>query len=92
MITPDAARAFVREWIDAWNSHDVERILRHYADGVTYQSPFVVRLAGNVDGALQGKEALREYLAAGLAAYPELHFRLRGVYAGLAASSWSMTA
>jgi hypothetical protein len=82
-MTAELAARFAREWIDAWNSHDIERILLHYADGVTYHSPFVARLAGNVDGALQGKAALSEYFVAGLAAYPDLRFRLRAFYVGV---------
>ncbi len=34
------AAAFAREWLAAWNSHDLERILSHYATGIVFLSPF----------------------------------------------------
>ena len=32
MIDSTWAHEFAREWIAAWNSHDLELILSHYAD------------------------------------------------------------
>ena len=29
---------FASEWQAAWNSHDLSRILAHYADGVVFRS------------------------------------------------------
>lgn len=78
LLTDDEADAFVGEWMAAWNSHDVERILEHYADDVEYYSPFIAQLAEpggpGADGRLVGKAAVREYFAAALQRYPELHF------------------
>lgn len=36
-----AAEAYAREWIDAWNSLDLKRILSHYAEDVVFKSPRV---------------------------------------------------
>ena len=41
------AREFAREWIEAWNSHDLDTILSHYADGVVLTSPAAARLLKN---------------------------------------------
>ena len=65
---------FGREWLAAWNAHDLDQILLHYADDVEFVSPFVSKLLGHTDGALRGKAALREYFQRGLAAYPTLRF------------------
>lgn len=78
MTTPavvgiEEARAWVAEWMAAWNSHDLGRILSHYHDDVEYHSPFVAAL-GDPSGRLVGKEALGAYVAAALGRYPELHF------------------
>jgi ketosteroid isomerase-like protein len=78
-VLPEAdADAFVAEWMDAWNSHDLDRILAHYADGVEYFSPFIAQLAEpggpGADGRLEGKEAVRAYFAAALSRNPDLHF------------------
>jgi hypothetical protein len=69
------ARAFAEEWVDAWNSHDLERILAHYDDEVILTSPVALKLL-NGDGTVRGKAALREYFLRGLQAYPDLRFDL----------------
>jgi ketosteroid isomerase-like protein len=69
------ARAFAQEWIDAWNSHDLDRILSHYEDEVLLTSPVALKLL-NGDGTVRGKTALREYFARGLQTYPTLRFDL----------------
>lgn len=74
---------FAEEWIASWNAHDVERILRHYAEAVEYHSPFIAKLGGSPDGRLEGKAELRDYIERGLAIFPELKFTLLGVYAGM---------
>ena len=65
------ADAFVTDWLNAWNAHDLDRITSHYHDDVEYHSPFVARLAGGRDH-LQGKEAVRDYVASALARFPDL--------------------
>ena len=69
------AREFAQDWVDAWNSHDLERILTHYDDEVILASPVALRLLGG-DGAVRGKAALREYFLRGLEAFPDIHFDL----------------
>jgi SnoaL-like protein len=78
MLSEAEADAFVAEWMEAWNSHDLERILGHYADDVEYYSPFIAQLAEpggpGADGRLVGKGPVREYFAAALARYDDLRF------------------
>jgi ketosteroid isomerase-like protein len=69
------ARAFAQNWIDAWNSHDLERILSHYDDEVLLTSPVALKLL-NSDGTVQGKAALRDYFLRGLQTFPNLRFDL----------------
>ena len=69
------AREFAQDWVDAWNSHDLERILTHYDDQVLLASPIALKLLGG-DGTMRGKSALREYFLRGLAAFPDLRFNL----------------
>jgi SnoaL-like domain len=80
---PESHDLFAAGWVAAWNSHDVERILAHYAPEVAYHSPFVAGLGCRLGGALFGRAALREHVEAGLRRYPELRFRLLHVYAGV---------
>jgi len=68
--------------IDAWNSHDLERILGHYADDCVLVSPVALDRLGNAT--VSGKAALRAYFGKGLAAHPELRFDLKDVMWGVA--------
>lgn len=82
MITEEQARSFAQEWIEAWNSHDLERILAHWADDCSFSSPLIVRVLNEPSGRVHGKEALRRYWRRGLEAFPGLHFELDTVYVG----------
>ncbi len=74
---------FAQQWIAAWNSHDLEAILAHYAENVTLTSPVAAKLSNNASGIVSGKKALRDYFARGLAAYPDLRFQLLDVLCGI---------
>ena len=77
------ARAFAEEWIAAWNAHDLDRILEHYADDFTMTSPLIVERMGEPSGTLTGKDAIWPYWQLGLSATPPLHFELLDVFAGV---------
>jgi ketosteroid isomerase-like protein len=83
MLTEHHARVLAEEWIAAWNRHDLDAILLHYAEEVEFTSPFVVRLLDDPTGTVRGKAALRDYFARGLAAYPDLRFELLQVLVGV---------
>ena len=73
-VSPDQIAVFEREWIEAWNAHDLDRILSHYRDDVRFVSPFAAG-AGARRGEIRGLSALRGYFELGLASFPELHFQ-----------------
>lgn len=77
------SRQFAIDWIAAWNAHDMDRILMHYADDVRFTSPFVQRITGQQDGVVQGVSALRDYFSNALKAYPDLRFELITVLVGV---------
>jgi ketosteroid isomerase-like protein len=77
------AQRFARDWYAAWNAHDLERILSHYADDVEMASPLVAVLTGQAEGTIVGKEALRAYFAAGLERYPRLQFEPLELFVGV---------
>jgi hypothetical protein len=83
MVTGEWAQEFAKEWVSAWNAHDLEAILAHYADGVVLTSPVAARLLGDPSGNVRGKAALRAYFSKGLEAYPNLRFELVDVLSGL---------
>lgn len=80
---PRHARAFAEDWIAAWNAHDLDRILSHYAEEIVFLSPLAQKRVG--DGRVVGIAALKDYWSQGLAAQPELHFELLDVFVGHAA-------
>lgn len=83
MITSAESERFARKWLEAWNSHDLEAILAHYAEDVELSSPFVVQVLGDPSGTIRGKDQLRMYISLGLAMFPDLHFHLIQVFTGV---------
>jgi hypothetical protein len=73
---------FARRWLAAWNAHDLEALLGHFADDVVFTSPVAAQLLDGSDGVIRGKEALRAYWTEGLRRIPDLRFEVVGVYAG----------
>jgi len=39
MISVPEAQEFAREWIEAWNSHNIDRILDHYSEDFEMTTP-----------------------------------------------------
>ncbi|MEX0999255.1 MAG: nuclear transport factor 2 family protein [Thermodesulfobacteriota bacterium] len=83
MVSKEQAQELAQDWIDAWNSRDIYRILSHYSDEVVFTSPFVVKLLGDNSGTIQGKADLKPYFMKGLEAYPNLKFELYKVLTGV---------
>ena len=48
VIEKKFAEQFAQEWIDSWNSHDLSRILSHYADDFEMSSPVIMTHKGDV--------------------------------------------
>ena len=68
---------FAGDWISSWNSHDLSRILSHYADDFEMSSsPFIIQLAGEASGTLKSKNAVGTYWAKALQLIPDLRFEL----------------
>ena len=78
----DAARltALGQQWIAAWNSHDLERVLALYAEDSEMTSDKIPLLGLDASGTLHGKQRLREYWGLALQRLPNLHFDLIDVY------------
>lgn len=84
-MNQDQAREFAREWLDAWNAHDIDSILSHYADDFEMNSPVIARRAGVPSGQLKGKDKVRAYWLGAFKEYPDLKFELVNVLTGV---SW----
>jgi ketosteroid isomerase-like protein len=83
MIDQQWAQAFAKDWIESWNSHDMNRILAHYTDDFEMSSPLIVERLGLPEGKLKGKNAIREYWLPGLSMKPPLQFELVDVFVGV---------
>jgi ketosteroid isomerase-like protein len=81
MMIPDA-QAFAQDWCRAWNAHDIEAVLAHFHDDVVFSSPVAARVVPESAGVVRGKDALRAYWAAALAAHPDLRFEVIATYIG----------
>lgn len=77
------AEHFANDWIDSWNSHDLQRILSHYADDFKMTSPVIIQIANKPSGTLQGKAEVEAYWAKALQLIPDLHFELISTLVGV---------
>ncbi len=83
MLTKEEAHELAEHWVQAWNSHDLDAIISHYAEDVVLVSPVAAKLLGDPAGMVKGKPALRAYFQKGLEFYPQLRFDLIDVLWGL---------
>lgn len=69
------SEAFARDWIarfmEAWNSHDPDRLAEMASEDVRWANPFIYP-----SGVLHGRTALCAWLASIWRAVPDLHFEL----------------
>src|SRR4051812_24905857 len=65
-----------RQWIAAWNSRDLERVLALYAEDAEMTSDKVQVLGLDSSGTLRGKDKLRIYWGKALTLLPNLQFSL----------------
>jgi SnoaL-like domain len=83
MLNDDFYEKFASEWIEAWNSHDIESILSHYEEDFEFSSPILAKLNPASGGRLTGKEGARAYWSKALTILPDLYFEpvtlLKGV-------------
>jgi ketosteroid isomerase-like protein len=83
MLTENQVHTLAEHWIQAWNSHDLDEIMSHYAEDVILISPVAAKILNDPSGTVIGKKALREYFQRGLEVYPNLKFELIDVMWGV---------
>ena len=74
------AEAFALDWISAWNAHDLERILSHYAPSIVFLSPRAQEIIRN--GRVEGLPMLRDYWKTALDKSPDLRFEMIDKFIG----------
>lgn len=83
MLDRQFAEKFSKKWIEAFNSHDLDRIIELYDDDFTMESPYIRARMGVESGVLKGKAAVRSYWQKSLALDPPLKFQLIDVFLGV---------
>lgn len=82
-MDPEFVKHFAHDWIEAWNAHDLSRILAHYTDDFEMTSPIIQQFAGVEEGRLRGKKAVGNYWSKALKLMPDLRFELICVLVGV---------
>ena len=67
---------FAQEWLMAWNSHDLNKIMEHYSEKIDFVSPIIQQMGINAEGKIYNKSDLKDYFSKALQKYPDLHFEL----------------
>lgn len=83
IMTNIDAKQFAEEWVAAWNSHDINRILSHYSNNLTITTPMISTIMGVEDGTLSDLGDIRNYWETALKKVPDLHFELFDAVAGV---------
>ena len=83
MLERSWALEFARDWIESWNSHDLDRVLSHCSEDVEVSSPLIVERLGREDGMLKGKTAVEQYWRPSMSLDPPLRFVLEDVLVGV---------
>ena len=83
MVTKEFAEHFANEWIESWNTHDLDRILSHYTDDFEMSSPVITKITDEASGTLKGKDKVGAYWAKALQLNPTLHFELITILFGV---------
>jgi len=78
--SPTQLRELAEHWIAAWNAHDLDAIMSHYAADVEFEVATAVVRFNRADGKLHGASELREHFRRGLEKVPELRFELEQVF------------
>jgi hypothetical protein len=79
------AEKFVKSWEEAWNAHELDRVLDHFHEEASFASPIAERLLGGSGGVLVGKAAIRGYWSRALALIPTLRFTVERHFVGMGA-------
>jgi hypothetical protein len=80
MLNRDSAWKFAQEWLTAWNKHDINLIMKHYADSIEFCSPVVKKVLGDPNGVVYGIDNLKNYFTRQLQKFSTLHFQLLDVF------------
>lgn len=81
--TTNSLASFAQAWLDAWNAHDLDRVLALYEADFEFSSPVLAKRDPASGGCLRGVDAARSYWAAAFVPTVNLHFQLLATFYGV---------
>ncbi|MDE1764754.1 MAG: nuclear transport factor 2 family protein [Thaumarchaeota archaeon] len=72
-----------KTWCNSWTAHDLDAVMKHYAENVQFSSPMVPRMLGIESEFINGKEKLREYFEICIKKYHDLRLDFVDVLVGV---------
>lgn len=69
----------VQDWLEGWNTRNIDLLMAHYADDAVFVSPSVLVRQRGSSGKVEGKPAIRELYQRALDSFPDLRFELEDV-------------
>lgn len=82
-MTREFANQFALNWIQAWNSKDINTIMSHYTEDFEMTSPVIISLVNEASGTIKGKESVKRYWSKAIQTNPNLYFTLVNVVIGV---------
>jgi hypothetical protein len=76
MLDQQLVQQFPKDWIEAWNGHDPDRVLAYFSDDFDVWAPAINEVTGETRGSLHGKAALADYWQRAQLVAPEARFAL----------------
>ena len=61
-MNKEFAHTFSLDWVEAWNSHDLDRILSHFTEDFEMNSPVIKQMMNEPTGILIGKKKYKGIL------------------------------
>jgi len=84
VLGDEAVARLAHHWEAGWNGRDLALIMEPFAPDVAFSSPFVPAQSDDpTRTTVEGKEALRSYVAAALERSGDVRYSLQGAYAGV---------
>jgi hypothetical protein len=69
----------VQDWLEGWNTRNLDLLMRHYTDDAVFVSPSVLATGSSPDGTLRGKAAIRTRYSLVFDRFPKLRFELEEI-------------
>lgn len=82
-MTPEKNLSIAHLWFEAFNSHNLEKLLSLYDDEAQHYSPKLKIRHPETQGLVSGKEALRSWWKDAFDRLPSLHYKVTSLTANL---------